>query len=48
MTSHYAKLDDETARTIFACMSEKQIGAILAAMNRDRAVALTQILADAS
>jgi len=42
------RLDDETARTIFACMSEKQIGAILAAMNRDRAVALTQILADAS
>jgi len=42
------RLDDETARTIFACMSEKQIGAILAAMNRDRAVALTQLLADAS
>lgn len=42
------KLDDETARTIFACMSEKQIGAILAAMSRDRAVAITQILADAS
>jgi flagellar motility protein MotE (MotC chaperone) len=40
------RLDDETARTIFACMGEKQIGAILAAMSRDRAVALTQILAD--
>jgi flagellar motility protein MotE (MotC chaperone) len=42
------KLDDETARTIFACMGEKQIGAIFAAMSRDRAVALTQILADGS
>jgi flagellar motility protein MotE (MotC chaperone) len=40
------KLDDATAQSIFSCMGERQIGAILAAMNRDRAVALTQILAD--
>ena len=30
---------------IFACMKERQIGAILAAMNKDRAVALTKALA---
>jgi flagellar motility protein MotE (MotC chaperone) len=39
------RLDDATARSIFACMKEKQIGAILGAMNRDRAVALTKVLA---
>jgi len=39
------RLDDATARAIFACMKEKQIGALLAAMNRDRAVALTKALA---
>src|SRR5262245_42354119 len=32
------RLDDETARTIFGCMKEKQIGAILAAMRPERAV----------
>jgi hypothetical protein len=39
------RLDDETTRAIFACMKEKQIGAFLAAMNKDRAVALTKVLA---
>jgi flagellar motility protein MotE (MotC chaperone) len=39
------RLDDETARAIFACMKEKHIGALLAAMNKDRAVALTKVLA---
>lgn len=39
------RLDDATARAIFACMKEKQIGALLAAMKRDRAVALTKALA---
>ena len=39
------RLDDETARTIFGCMKEKQIGAILAAMRPERAVAVTKALA---
>jgi flagellar motility protein MotE (MotC chaperone) len=39
------RLDDTTTKAIFACMKEKQIGALLAAMNRDRAVALTRALA---
>jgi flagellar motility protein MotE (MotC chaperone) len=39
------RLDDATAKAIFGCMKEKQIGAILAAMNRERAVALTRALA---
>jgi flagellar motility protein MotE (MotC chaperone) len=38
------RLDDATARSIFGCMKEKQIGAILGAMSRDRAVALTKVL----
>jgi flagellar motility protein MotE (MotC chaperone) len=37
-------LDAGTALTIFGCMKEKQIGAILAAMKRERAVALTRAL----
>jgi len=39
------RLDDVTVKRIFGCMKEKQIGAILAAMNRDRAVAVTKALA---
>lgn len=39
------RLDDETLRTILGRMKERQIGAILAAMNRDRAVAFTKLLA---
>jgi|SRR5581483_5562984 len=39
------RLDDATARAIFGCMKEKQIGALLAAMNKERAVALTRLLA---
>ena len=39
------QLDDATATRIFGCMKEKQIGAILAAMNRERAVAVTKALA---
>jgi len=42
------RLDDDTAKSILARMKEKQIGAILAAMNRDRAVALTKALAAGS
>jgi flagellar motility protein MotE (MotC chaperone) len=42
-----AALDDGTALTIFGCMKERQIGAILAAMPRDRAAALTKALVDA-
>jgi flagellar motility protein MotE (MotC chaperone) len=38
------RLDDATARAIMGRMKEKQIAAILAAMNRDRAVALTKML----
>jgi len=39
------RLDDDTVRAVFGCMKEKQIGAILAAMSRERAVALTKVLA---
>ena len=39
------RLDDTTAKAIFGCMKEKQIGAILAAMKPERAVALTKALA---
>ncbi len=39
------RLDDATVTRIFGCMKEKQIGAILAAMNRERAVAITRALA---
>jgi flagellar motility protein MotE (MotC chaperone) len=42
------RLDDATATSIFACMKERQVGAILALMNKDRAVALTKALANAS
>jgi len=41
----FDRLDDATAKRIFGCMKEKQIGAILAAMNRERAVAVTKALA---
>ena len=34
-----------TARAIFTCMKKKQIGALLEAMNKDRAVALTKAMA---
>jgi len=40
------KLDDATVKSIFGHMKEKQIGALLAVMNRERAVALTKALAD--
>ena len=39
------RLDDATVRTVFGCMKERQIGAILAAMQKERAVALTKLLA---
>lgn len=39
------KLDDATVKAIFGHMKEKQIGALLAVMNRERAVALTKALA---
>ena len=39
------RLDDETLRVILGRMKERQIGAILASMNRDRAVAFTKLLA---
>jgi len=42
------RLDDATATSIFTCMKERQIGAILALMNHDRAVALTRALAKSS
>jgi flagellar motility protein MotE (MotC chaperone) len=38
------RLDDANVKAIFGCMKEKQIGALLAAMNRERAVALTKAL----
>jgi flagellar motility protein MotE (MotC chaperone) len=38
------RLDDVNVKAIFSCMKEKQIGALLAAMNRERAVALTKAL----
>jgi len=39
-------LDDPTVLTIFSRMKEKQVGEILPLMTRDRAIALTQALAD--
>jgi flagellar motility protein MotE (MotC chaperone) len=39
------RLDDATATSIFAGMRERQIAAILALMDHDRAVALTKALA---
>jgi flagellar motility protein MotE (MotC chaperone) len=39
------RLDDGTLRTVLARMRERQVGAILAAMNRDRAVAVTKAFA---
>jgi flagellar motility protein MotE (MotC chaperone) len=39
------QLDDATVKAIFGCMKEKQIGALLGVMNRDRAAALTRVLA---
>lgn len=41
------KMDDSTVKGILGTMKERQIGAILAAMNRDRAVAVTKVLAGA-
>lgn len=38
------RLDDATARMILAHMKERSIGAILAAMSRDRAVEVTRVL----
>ena len=43
----FDKLDDQVALGILRRMKERQIGAILAAMNRDRAVVMTRLLADA-
>ena len=40
------RLDDPTVLTIFRRMKEKQLGEILPLMTRDRAIALTQALAD--
>jgi flagellar motility protein MotE (MotC chaperone) len=42
------RLDDATATSIFTCMRERQIAAILALMSHDRAVALTKALAKSS
>jgi flagellar motility protein MotE (MotC chaperone) len=42
------RLDDATAMSIFAGMRERQIAAILALMDHDRAVALTRALAGSS
>jgi len=39
------KMDDGIVKDILAPMKERQIGAILAVMNRDRAVAVTKLLA---
>jgi hypothetical protein len=39
------QLDDETLRVVFARMEPKQIGSIVAAMSRERAVAFTKTLA---
>jgi flagellar motility protein MotE (MotC chaperone) len=41
----FDRLDDATAKSIFGCMKERQVGAILAAMKPERAVALTKVLA---
>jgi flagellar motility protein MotE (MotC chaperone) len=40
------RLDDPTVLTIFRRMKEKQVGEILPLMTRDRAIALTQALAE--
>ena len=40
------RLDDPTVLTIFSRMKEKQVGEILPLMTRERAIALTQALAD--
>jgi flagellar motility protein MotE (MotC chaperone) len=40
------RLDDPTVLTIFRRMKEKQLGEILPLMTRDRAIALTQALAE--
>jgi flagellar motility protein MotE (MotC chaperone) len=42
----FDKLDDQIALGILSRMKEKQIGAILAAMTRDRAVVMTRLLAE--
>ena len=42
----FDKLDDRIALGILSRMKEKQIGAILAAMTRDRAVVMTRLLAE--
>jgi len=42
------RLDDATARMVLAGMKERQIGAILAVMTKERAVALTKLLAAGS
>lgn len=42
----FDKLDDATATAILGHMKERQIGSILAAMNRDRAVQLTKLLSN--
>jgi len=42
------RLDDATATSIFTCMKARQVGAILALMSHDRAVALTRALAKSS
>ena len=39
------RLDDRTLRAVLGRMRERQVGAILAAMNRERAVAVTKVLA---
>jgi flagellar motility protein MotE (MotC chaperone) len=39
------RLDDETLRIVFASMEVRRIGAILAEMSRERAVAFTRTLA---
>jgi flagellar motility protein MotE (MotC chaperone) len=39
------RLDDQTVRALFARMKEKQISQILPLMNREKAVALTRLLA---
>lgn len=39
------KVDDGTLRAVLGRMKERQIGAILAAMDRERAVSLTKLLA---
>jgi flagellar motility protein MotE (MotC chaperone) len=39
------RLDDGTLRTVLGRMRERQVGALLAAMNRERAVAVTKAFA---